>query len=110
MTNERKPRAELAAEARHRRRAVLLSAAIAEAHDVGYRNITRDGVAARAGVAAGNVNHEFGTIDKLRDEVMREAIDAGHLDIIRQGIANADPLALAAPNELRSAALAAVAD
>lgn len=108
MTNERKSRAELSAEARSRRRAVLLSAAVAEAHEHGYRNITRDGVGARAGIAASNVNHEFGTIDNLREEVLREAIEAGHLDIVRQGIANADPLALAAPEELKSAALATV--
>lgn len=108
MTNERLPREERAALMRSRRRAALLSAAIAEAGAVGYRNMTRDAIAKRAGLAVGSVNHEFGTIDKLRDAVMAEAVSAGHLDIVRQGIANADPIALGAPADMQNTALNAI--
>lgn len=108
MTTERLPREERAAAMRSARRTALLAAALAEAAEHGYRNITRDAVARRAGLAAGSVNHEFETVEGLRNAVMTEAIETGALDIIRQGIANADPLAVAAPAELKTAALATI--
>lgn len=105
MTQERLPRDERATLMRNRRRAALLAAGIAEATERGYRNMKRDAVAKRAGVAVGSVNHEFGTIGKLRDAVMAEAVTNGYLDIVRQGIANNDPIALGAPAHLQTSAL-----
>ncbi len=107
--NGRMPRTERAALMRAERRAAILAAAIVEAACAGYGKMTRDAIAERAGVAAGSINHEFGTIDKLRDEVMQNAVDNERLDIVAQGLADKHPITLAAPDELRTRAVRALA-
>lgn len=91
------------------RRKVVLDAAIEAASRHGYKNITRDGVALAAGVAAGSVNHAFGTMAQLRNEVMREAVRLGRTEIIAQGLADGHTLARAAPPQLRKKAALALA-
>ncbi len=71
--------------------------------------MTREAIATRAGVAFGSINHEFGTIDKLRDAVMEDAVTNERLDIIAQGLADGHPLARAAPDDLRTRAVRALA-
>lgn len=94
---------------RAERRTAIMAAALELAEATGFGNITRDGVAQRAGVAVGSVNHEFGTIAKLRDEVMAQAVAREILPIIAQGLACNHPALQNAPGELKSAALAVVA-
>lgn len=106
---ERLPREERAALMRAGRRAAIMAAALELAEEIGFSNIGRDSVAARAGVAAGSVNHEFGTVASLRDAVMAEAIARGNLPIIAQGLACNHAAVQSAPPELRVAALTAVA-
>lgn len=91
-----------------RNRAVL-DAAVACAQLHGYRNITRSQVAQRAGVAVGSVNNAYGTMDGLRDAVMAEAVANGPISIVAQGLADKHPAAVAAPQELKDAALASLA-
>ena len=107
--NQRLPREERAALQRTERRASVLTAALVEAACAGYDKFTREAVAARAGVSDSSVNHEFGTMDALREAVMAEAVEQGHLVIIAQGLANAHPLARAAPEHLRLEAVRALA-
>lgn len=107
--NQRLPREERAALQRTERRAAVLAAALVEAACAGYDKFTREAVAQRAGVSDSSVNHEFGTMDGLREAVMVEAIDKGHLVIIGQGLANGHPLARAAPEHIRLEAVRALA-
>lgn len=82
-----------------------LAAAIAIANETGWRSITRDAVAERAGVATGTVNYIWGTVERLRAAVMRHAVAAGDLTILAQGLADGHADAQEAPIELRRAAL-----
>lgn len=94
---------------RDARRASIMAAAIALAERDGWPSLTRDGVAAEAGIAVGSINHEFGTMDALRDAVMLDAVTNRKLDIVGQGIARGHPMARAVPDEMREAALRALA-
>lgn len=94
---------------RETRHASILAAAIEEAEAVGFANIRRRKVAARAGVANGSINHAFGTLDALKDAVMAEAIAGEILPIVAQGLAAGHALAHGAPPELRKAAAGALA-
>jgi AcrR family transcriptional regulator len=87
------------------RRKLLLDTARAQAEKIGYTNLTRDGVAAAAGLAAGTLNFYFETMAGLRAELMRQAVKERHLRIIAQGVIARHPVALRAPKELRARAL-----
>ena len=93
-------------EQRNRR---ILEAAVQLSAERGYTNITRAEVADRAGVADGSVNNAFGTMDGLRDAVMARAVEQRHGGIVAQGLAARHPAALAAPQELKDQATAALA-
>jgi DNA-binding transcriptional regulator YbjK len=90
------------------RRDQILSAAVSMALETGFNSLTRDGVAIRAGVAMGQVNHVFNTMTQLRRAVMRRAVSCAHLSIIAQGIALGDTVALNAPDGLKQKALSSL--
>ena len=83
----------------------ILDTAYKMAQRDGFAAITRDGVAAEAGVAMGSVNHHYGTMQVLRDAVMQRAVEEEQLELIAQGIALGDNVAKSAPLELRQQAL-----
>lgn len=83
----------------------VLSAAIDIAIAGSYLQLTRQAIADKAGVSAGTVSNYAGGMDGLREAVLREAIKRPILTIVAQGIAVSDPLALAAPLEVRQAAI-----
>lgn len=83
----------------------ILDTAYKMAQRDGFAAITRDGVAAEAGVAMGSVNHHYGTMRVLRDAVMQRAVEEEQLELIAQGIAMGDNVAKSAPLELRQRAI-----
>lgn len=83
----------------------IIEAAVRLSRTRGYHRITRDEVAASAGVGAGTVNTYFGTIAALREVVLAYAIQQGVLPIIAQGLAMGDPIARGAPEDIRIRAL-----
>ncbi len=87
----------------------ILEAAVDLAGQRGFRNFSRDDVAEAAGVSAGLVNHAFGTMDALHDEVMAQAVKRRLEGIVAQGLALAHPAAVAAPPDLKQAAVASLA-
>jgi AcrR family transcriptional regulator len=104
----RLPREERAALQRAERRSAILGAAVDLAATKGYRNLGRDVVAQMAGVALGSVNHEFGTIDALRDAVVVEAVRTESLPIIAQAIVDGHGAVADLPAELKKRALDSV--
>lgn len=86
------------------RREQLLAAALEVAAQVGYQQITRQEVAARAGVEPALVTHYFGTMPKLRRHVIRAAVARGCLRVVAQGLAVKDPHALKASDEMKEQA------
>lgn len=83
----------------------ILEVAYVMAQCDGFGSLTRDGVAAEAGVAMGSVNHHWGKMSALREAVMQRAVEEENLELIGQGIALGDNIAKSAPLELRARAL-----
>ncbi len=88
----------------------ILNAAVELAREVGYRHITRDAIAGRAGVSMGLVSRYFGTMAQLKKEVMRRAVKQQILEIIAQGLANNDDHAQKAPKGLKQQAVKLIAN
>lgn len=87
----------------------ILDMAYSMAVNEGFNSLKRDDVAAKAGVALGTINHHFKTIDNLRTEVMKRAVEMEDLRLIAQGIACDNEVAQSAPHELRVKALSSLA-
>ncbi|WPJ52138.1 hypothetical protein RCIP0045_00067 [Klebsiella phage RCIP0045] len=83
----------------------ILEVAYVMAQRDGFGSLTRDGVAAEAGVAMGSVNHHWGKMSALREAVMQRAVEEENLELIGQGMALGDSIAKSAPLELRTRAL-----
>lgn len=98
-----KPR-QIKLEARERI-AQILRAALDVAEKVGYNRMTRDEIAALAGIPPTLINYHMGTMPDLRRDVMREALrnDRQPLDPYR--LAHHDRHAMKAPEDLRRLAL-----
>lgn len=105
----RLPREERAALQRSERRSAIIAAALRLAADKGYQTLTRDDVAAEAGVAAGSVNHEFGTVDNMRDAVIDAAVEERNLVVVAQAIVAGHPAARDAPADLKKEAIETLA-
>jgi len=82
----------------------LVSVAIDLAIEGNYMRTTRDAIAERAGVSMGLVTKYFGTMQQLRNEIMRRAVVDGIPHIVAQGLAAGDKRASKAPAELKTAA------
>lgn len=89
-------------------RGEILAAAVVLCELHGIYSLKRDDVADKANCAQGSVNAHFGTIEGLRREVMRHAVTVGNLNIVAQGLAINDGIALTAPEKLRRAAAKAL--
>lgn len=87
------------------RQADLLTIALTIARNEGFHAVTRKRVAQAARVSPGLVTFRFLSTDLMREAVMTEAVRIGDLSIVADGIALRNPLALAAPLEMRMAAL-----
>ena len=92
------------------RKAGILAAAMDEACDVGFDNMTRRGIAKRAEVSEPLVNTYLGTLTQLRRAVMRQAVKHEMLPVIAQGIATRNQYALHASKELQAKALASLTE
>lgn len=87
----------------------ILEAAYKMAVVDGLDCLTRDAVAAGACVSKGAINHHFKTIENLRTEVMKRAVEMEDLKLIAQGIACDNEVAQSAPHGLRVKALSSLA-
>lgn len=83
----------------------ILEVAYVMAQRDGFGSLTRDGVAAEAGVAMGTINHHWVRMGALREAVMQRAVEEENLELIGQGIALGDNIAKSAPLDLRARAL-----
>lgn len=91
------------------RKEQILAVALVLAEADGYQRITRDGIAAAAGLSGPTVQYHFGTMAQLRRDLMRYAIRQNSLRVIGQGVACGDAQAGKLNEELRAAALAELA-
>lgn len=86
------------------RKTEILNAALALAAKKGYLHITRQEIAARAKIATTLVSYYFKNVPSLRVALMHEAVVRQDYTVIAQGLAARDPIAMAAPVELRTSA------
>lgn len=84
----------------------ILEVAYTMAQRDGFGSLTRDGVAAEAGVAMGTINHHWIKMSALREAVMQRAVEEENLELIAQGIALGNTIAKSAPLDVRTKALA----
>lgn len=73
-----------------------------------YDTITRGQLASAAGVATGSVNYYFTDMAGLRDAIMAEAVATEAWGVVVQGLVDRHPAVMAAPADVRAAALAAL--
>ncbi len=87
----------------------IFDAAYAMAVRDGFNSLTRDSIAAEAGTAKGAINHHFGTVSTLRDEVVKRAISEKQLSILAQALTRGNAVAMTATKKLQIEALTSVA-
>lgn len=79
----------------------LTGHALAEAEQVGFLGMTRDGIAARACVSQALVTLKLGTMNELRRRVMRAAIAKRNMRVLAEGLAGKDKQAVRMPDDLK---------
>lgn len=79
----------------------ILLIATSLAASKGYQNITREDVAGNSFTSPGTVSGLFGSMDQLKQEVIKYAIENNCLPVIAQALANKNRLALNAPEALK---------
>lgn len=86
------------------RKAMLLNAAITVAKRSHFGALTRDAVAAEAGVSPASIGHTCGTMTEFRRDIMRYAVQHKIVEVVAHGLAANHPAALNAPPELKQLA------
>lgn len=86
-------------------KAAILEAALAVAVREGFNKIRQLNVAQEAGFSGPAVQHHFGTMAKMRKEVMRYAVKKECLPVIAQGLSMGDAQANKAGPDLKKRAL-----
>lgn len=83
---------------------IILDTATALSEKHGFRNVTRLQIATKAGIASGTVSYHFGTMVELQNAIMSHAVESKNTKILAQGLGEAHPVAIRAPQTLRVAA------
>lgn len=84
------------------RKIQILLAAIRVAQRHGYDKMTREMVANEAIVSEGLVNRYYSNMTSLRNSVMSYAVQTGNAPVVAQGLVRQDPIALRAPEKLKT--------
>ena len=66
--------------------------------------VTRNGIATQAKCSPALVTKYFGSMNKLRDSIMIEAVAKRDAEVVLQGLVTKHPTALAAPEDLKAEA------
>lgn len=87
----------------------ILGVAMQLANLKGFGKVTRFDISDQAEIATGSVSYHWKTMRKLEAAMVERAIETHNLKILGQAIANRHPLAMKASDDLRRAAVLAVA-
>lgn len=83
----------------------ILHCAMKLAEEFGYTKISCTMIAEEAGISHVTVIHNFGTMQQLRNDIMRKAVKTRNLKIIAQGLCAGDKQAKKADQQLKEEAL-----
>lgn len=87
------------------RKASILQIALALSEKHHYTTVTRNDISNKGGFAPTLVQYHFGTMNQLRRDIMRLAIQTENLVVIAQGLACKDKHAQKAAPELKEKAV-----
>lgn len=87
-------------------KAQILAAALELAESLGYQHVFKRHIAKKLKIGMGTVNSNWGTMEALRLEVVREAIHVGNPTVMLQAIAARHPLTIRMSVEKRAIAYA----
>lgn len=83
----------------------ILRAAVMLSPQSSYRELSRSELARHVGCSENLISHHFGSMAGLRTAIITHGVAERIPAIVAQGVACKDPIALAAPAEVREAAL-----
>lgn len=86
------------------RRNHILSVALENAKKVGYRKVTRGSIAEEANISPALISYYFKTVSQLHTNIMLCAVRRKVVEVVAQGLADKNPIAVTAPRELKKAA------
>lgn len=92
------------------RKEAIITAALYLAEQTHYRDLTRDQIGLRCGITGTAIMYHFGTMIKLRRDIMRAAVKQERLRVIAQGLIYNDTHARKASAELQQRAVASCVD
>jgi AcrR family transcriptional regulator len=79
----------------------IISAALQLAEADHYNFITRDAVAAAAGVSPATINNVYGTMVGLKRAVLAAAVERRVVSVVAQGLGDRHAIVMDAPEDLR---------
>lgn len=85
-------------------KAQILAAALTLAEDLGYQHVLKRHISKFLKIGMGTVNSNWGTMEALRYEVVREAISTSNQKVMLQAIAARHPLTIRMSLEKRAIA------
>jgi AcrR family transcriptional regulator len=88
-----------------KRKQEIIAAALVLAEASHYQRLTGVEIAKAAGVTNSAVHYHFGTMEELREQIMRAAVKGAVLPVIAQGLLAKDPVARRARPALRRQAV-----
>lgn len=87
------------------RRKQLIDAAVVIVQTNGWLSVTRSNVAKQSGMSVGSINLAFGTMDDLRNALMKHAVDnykcEGMHKVIFAGLSDGNPIACEASQQVK---------
>ena len=83
----------------------ILAAALMLAETLGYQHVLKRHIAKKLKIGMGTVNSNWGTMEALRYEVVREAIRTSNKKVMLQAIAAYHPLTIRMSLEKRAIAM-----
>ena len=87
-------------------KAQILAAALELAETLGYQHVLKRHIAKKLKIGMGTINSNWGTMDALRYEVVREAIRTNNATVMLQAIAARHELTIRMSLEKRAIAYA----
>lgn len=88
------------------RREQIIDAGLELALESGLHNVERGGICERASVSPALVNHYFGRIEQVREQILERAIERRSLPVIAQALAARHPAVAELPDDLKLEAIA----